>query len=125
MAVTYSVDRSARTAFLHYQRNPRFDEWETAMKSLLNDAAYEPGFHILLDRSLVDEAPDTEYVRRVISFIKHNESRFSRSRWVAVVRNKANYGMERMAQLLSDGTCVEMSVFTDRIAAENWLKSMR
>jgi hypothetical protein len=93
------------------------------MKSLLNDPEYESGFHLLLDRSLIEEAPDTEYIRKVVSFIKRNESRFSNGRWVAVVRNKANYGMERMAQLLSDGTCVEMSVFTDMSEAENWLRS--
>jgi hypothetical protein len=123
MALTYSIDRSARTAFLHYQRNPRFDEWEAVMKALLNDPSYEPGFHIFLDRSQVEEAPDTEYVRKVVSFIKHNESRFSQSRWVAVVRNQANYGMERMAELLTDSTIVEMSVFTDKSEAENWLQA--
>lgn len=123
MAVTHSIDREARTAFLHYERNPRYDEWEAAMKSLLDDPAYEPGFHIFLDRSKVEEAPDSDYVRKVISFIRHHGPQFPRSRWVAVVRNKANYGMERMAQLLSNGTNVEMSVFTDKSEAEKWLRS--
>jgi hypothetical protein len=91
------------------------------MDAVFKDSNYEPGFSILLDRSLVDEPPSTNYIKSAVGFLKEHETKLN---CLAIVtRNMATYGMERMAQILADGIDVDLQVFTDMEKAKQWLQS--
>jgi hypothetical protein len=122
MSLRYSIDRTARVVRLDYDTNPSFPEAERVLRALLADAAYEPGFSFLVDRSSIGP-PSTEYVRNLVAFVRANEHAFEGSRWALVASGPAVYGMGRMSQLLASGIPIRISIFRDVETAEAWLRA--
>jgi hypothetical protein len=120
MSLRYTIDRAARVVRLDYDANPSFPDAKAALRTIVVDPAYEPGFSFLVDRRQVGP-PSTEYVRRLVAFVEANQGAFVGSRWALVAPSPVLFGMGRMSQLLSAKLPISVEVFGDVESAEAWL----
>lgn len=124
MSVTYKIDKALRTVYLNYTGHPAFDEWAETMRSAFRDPGFEPGFSFIMDRRLVTAAPKTDYIDRIVAFIKDHPVELGQSNVAIVVTGLGSYGMARMSQSLLEDT-TRTRIFTTIEEAERWLRSQK
>jgi hypothetical protein len=119
--ISFSIDTEAGIVTLDYTGDPSFGEWASTMDAVLRDAAFRTGYGILIDRSRLKKIPETQYIRRVVEYVRAHESLFGDSRVATLVSSTGAYGMARMSQILLDDSTARVKAFTDRAAALKWL----
>ena len=122
MPVTYRIDAGERLVYLTMAGDCSYGEWEAAMLAVLADPSYRPGFGFLVDRRAAP-APTTDYIRRVITFNKMHRGELGGGRRAVVVGSTADYGMGRMAGILSGDSPTPIRAFTDMDEALRWLRA--
>ena len=120
MNITYSIDKILRIVSLNYTGDPDFDEWANTMRAVFRDPNFEPGFSFILDRRLVTNAPETDYIEKIVAFSKAHPIELGKCRTAVIVTGPASYGMGRMSQALLDDT-ENTQIFTDIEEAKRWL----
>ncbi len=125
MPLSYSIDVTTEVVTFHYVSDPPFSEWASTMDAVLRDSAFRHGYGFLLDRSQITTAAETEYIRRIVEYVRAHEHQLSSSRVAVLVQGVAPYGMARMAQILLDQTKSDPQVFSSRDEALEWLSSGR
>jgi hypothetical protein len=122
MPVTYRIDADERIVHLTMTGECSYDEWERAMLAALADPSYRPGFGFLIDRRGADiTTPD--FIRRVVCFNLEHQVELGGGRRAVVVGSTADYGMGRMAEILSDDSPSPIRVFKDIDEALGWLRA--
>jgi hypothetical protein len=112
------IDIERRCAQVVYDAQPSFDQWQATVEAILDDARFQSGFGILLDRSGIYGPASSDYMLRLVHFVNRN-SKSNNVRWAIVTADLDSFGMGRMAeQLAQTGT---IRTFKDRLAAELWL----
>ena len=120
--ISFSIDTTAGIVTLEYTGDPSFNEWASTMDVVLHDAAFRPGYGLLLDRSQLTTAPEPHYIQRVVEYVQVHESQLGGSRVATLVNSLAAYGMARMAEILLDDTTETVRVFYDRVKALEWIR---
>jgi hypothetical protein len=122
--LSYNIDADAGIVTITGPQ-PTAEEQATLVAQLRADPRFRPTFGWLRDRR--DQlAPSTDYVSRTVRALCESPS-FPGSRIALLVppSDPAHYGMMRMAQLLSDGRELEVSIFFDVDEARAWLIESR
>ena len=118
-ALSYAV--RPPLAVVEYQFQPGFPEWSQTMDALLHEPTFQPGFSVLLDRSQVNHAAGTSYVKRIVEFMDRRRETGLIDRWACVVGDLTSYGMGRIdPEQLSEFEGFYRT-FRDRPSAEQWL----
>ena len=123
MSITYRIDPVERLVYLTMAGDASYREWEGAMLAILADPSYRPGFDFLIDRRAAP-APTSDFIRRVVAFNREHHQELGGGRAV-VVGNTADFGMGRMAEILSEGEPSPIRAFTSLDEALRWLRAAR
>lgn len=121
MPVSASIDTKRHIVSLVFTGDTSFMEWKLVMDGVLANASYVAGMCILNDRSAAGSAPSTEMVRQVVRYLVHHAESFSGCGVAMVVSSLADYGMGRMAEILSERSGVVVRAFHNREEAIAWL----
>lgn len=121
MSLEYSIDRTKGVVTLHYAEDPSLDLWTSTMDAVLRDPEFRPGYALLLDRSRLATAPEADYIRGVVEYMRGHAAELGGARVAIVVGNAAAYGMARMAQILLEDPPEASQVFTKLEEAMDWL----
>jgi hypothetical protein len=117
LSVEFDIGR--RRAQIFYEAQPSFDQWQATIEAILQDARFQSGFGILLDRSRLSSPATSDYMVRLVHFVE--QTKIDGVRWAIVTSDPASFGMGRMAeQIAPEGT---IRTFKDRREAEIWLGS--
>jgi hypothetical protein len=117
----YEFDVERRRVHVTYHSQPRFDEWETTMDAVFEDARLRPAFGILLDRREVPRAATTSYIRSMVQYIDTKTLNFGPISWAIVVSDLTSFGVGRMAERISVAGTIR--TFRDIDKARLWLES--
>lgn len=121
MTVTASIDAEQHVVTLHFTGATSFEEWQATMDRLLADAAYRPGMCILSDHRDADDVPTAEHVRAVVEYLDRHADAFPGCGWAIIARDLADFGMNRMAEMLAERTHVSFRAFRQLDEARVWL----
>ncbi len=121
MAVTYSIDETARLVVLRYEGMTSFADFAATMRDVFTDSRFGPGFAILADRSNV-EPPTVTYIRQVSEFMRSYRAELTGTRWATVVASPVGFGMARIGQAINDDMPVKLEIFTTVDEALKWLR---
>jgi hypothetical protein len=122
MAMSYSIDPTARIVSICRDAMPTYEEWQRLMLDVLAHPDFRPGFSILVDvRGHL--APPTDYVKRQVAFVAAHRDELGASKWAAVVDTPAMYGMSRMCTSLGSERTGETRIFATVEEAEAWLRA--
>ena len=124
MSVSYRITPEEGRVYMTMTGVTSFEEWERAMLAALADPSYRPGFGFLIDRRAAP-SPTSDFIRRVVSFNKVHQGELGGGRRAVVVGSTADYGMGRMAEILSESSSSPINVFTDIDEAQRWLRAAR
>ena len=116
--LSVEIDVERRRAQVIYEAQPSFEQWQAAVEAILQDARFQSGFGILLDRSGIYSPASSAYMLRLVNFVDRN-SKGNDVRWAIVTSDPASFGMGRMAEQLAQTGAIR--TFKDRLAAELWL----
>jgi hypothetical protein len=120
MMMSYSIDKDLRVVTMTYLGTPDFDEWANTMNAIFRDPKYRPGFSFVLDRRFVAAAPDKQYIKNIVAFVKDHLNELGKSHTAIVVSEMTSYEMARMSQGLLDAPDL-MQIFTDIEKAKQWV----
>ncbi len=91
----------------------------------LADPSFEPGFDILSDHSAVSRAITTQQLEGMVAHLTSLSTSLAGARWAIVTTKPASYGMMRMFSVYAKRIPIEVRIFADLTAAEQWLESER
>lgn len=73
------------------------------LKRLLNDPQWDSGMKVLIDcRNICIRHLATRVIYDIAEIFKINKNRIGQGQWAFVMRNKVDYGLARMWQLLTE-----------------------
>ena len=121
MSVTVSFTPHEHLATLVFEGSTTFDEWRVAMDAALQHEHFLVGMCIISDRRASQDVPTPIYVRALVGYLKAHADAFAGCGVALVTDGLADYGMSRMAEILSDETVVKVRAFSDIHAARAWL----
>ena len=117
--LSYQIDPEAEIVEIAGPPVDDIGELAQCLTQVLADRAYRPGFGFLRHGESAD-APSPAVVRESMMLLARLG--LGASRWAIVAQRPAEYGMVRMAQLMSDGSPLEIGIFPNRDAAWQWLR---
>jgi hypothetical protein len=121
VAFTFRVDASARRVAIVYQWQPTaISQWHEAMEEIFKDPAYEHGFDFLLDRTKIEQASSTAFIKDLVAYIDRHWRTKGQSRWVFVTHDIAAFGTGRMGEQLT-AFPGSLRIFKSMQEATNWL----
>lgn len=122
MSLMYTIDVRKCRVTVVVTALPTFEDFVNIHEAFIGDPAFKIGMDILWDRRAYRDAPDRDYIERVVSWWRVNQKRLGGGNVATVVPEgaPAAYGMARMAEALGrpEG---ELRVFTDIRSAIRWL----
>jgi hypothetical protein len=92
-----------------------------AAERLYHDPQFRSGMSTLLDLRGARPAVTSGDVRTIVSFVSKNLEIRGRGRCAVVTGREVDYGMARIAQAHLEGVGIELMVFRELEAAEQWL----
>jgi hypothetical protein len=120
MPVSWTI--SEGLAYFTSYEHGTLEEWMRSVDALLADPDYTPGMGVLHDRRRIANSPSSQEVSAAVAFIEARASAVGNARWALVASSTAGYGMDRMAQMLLQGTSVTLRVFHELGEAEDWVR---
>ena len=81
-----------------------------------------PGYNVLSDHRNVGEPATRPQLEALVSHIAALRRYFGGARWAVIVATPASYGMMRMLGVLAERVPMEVRVFSDADAAEQWAR---
>ncbi len=104
-----------------------FEDFIRATNDLLSHPQWRPGRPLLLDYGSVDllQIP-TSLVHEGIGILQKNAPLVGKSIIAVVVKDRGNFGIGRMLQIIAESRVSQLlEPFTDIEAAYKWLKSIK
>ncbi len=104
-----------------------FEDFIRATKDLLSHPQWRPGRPLLLDYRSVNllQVP-TDLVHQGVGILQMNDSFFGNSILAVIVKDRGNFGIGRMIQIIAEGkVSASLELFTDIEAGYQWLKSIK
>lgn len=121
MPVSYDIDLDASFVILRFTGETDFAAYRAVMDGVLADPRFRPGMCWLSDRRATTELPSADFVRRLTDYIGTHSPTFARCGWAVVTGTLGDYGMARMAELLSERHEADVRAFMDYDEAVAWL----
>ena len=121
LAVSYRIDSRERVVYLTVTGESSFQEWEGAMRRVLDDPAHVKGFNFLTDRRGQAGVPGPDFTLGVLRFLVSHTPEMGRYRWAAVTPWPAPFGTQRMFSILAEETDIHVEAFNDFDEARHWL----
>jgi hypothetical protein len=119
--LSYNVDEATCTATVTYHAQPTIGEWRKALVRLLTHAAFQPHFAVLLDRSRIYTAAETNYIDEFVRVLDDEREKGNiTGRCAIIVNNPTSFGMGRMAEQLSN-FANSIRTFHNLEDAEHWV----
>ena len=122
MQIAYDLDPSAKLVTMRCE-NASVAEWLSAMRAVIAEARYRPGFSFLLDQCGLVAAPATDELRAVAQFVRTHALELEQSRWAVVAHTPLALAMARVSSVFFEEFGVEVRAFDDAAAARAWLCS--
>jgi hypothetical protein len=120
MPVSWRIVRDV--VFLESTGKPTFVEWRAAVDAFLADPDYAPGMPVVHDWREAQDVPSPIEIQKRAAYVAGRLSS-QPTRWALVVRGVESYGMARMAQGLMADSAVDVRMFRDATAAEDWVRA--
>ena len=120
--VTASIDAARRLVTLRFSGDTTYDEWKPVMDDVLANVNYVAGMCILSDRREAATVPSTEHIRALVDYLSRHAASFTGCGIALVARSDAEYGMSRMAEMLSEVTGVRVRAFRTPEDALAWFE---
>ena len=124
MPVNWAIDSPQRRVVLTISDPYTLDQWRAAVRAVVEDRDFTPGFGFLVDRRTC-AAPSGEFVQRQIDFLATVEDLRVPHRVALVVHpdDAAAYGMARMLEIRASlgDMSIEHRIFKSIEAANGWL----
>lgn len=120
-AVSYRISPEERIVYLTVSDGAPFATLRDALRSVLADSTYQPGFNFLSDGSRVTNLPAAFEVREAVDFFKQHAGGMGRHRWAMVAGTEALYCMQTMFAMVSESWGSQAKVFRDADEARRWL----
>ena len=125
MAMEWSINPSQRRVILTITDPYTMDQWQAAIRAVLQHPNFVPGFGFLVDRRACS-APSGEFIQKQIDFLAGQEPLRVPHRVALLVRphDAAAYGMARMLEIRAEflDTGIDHRIFQSVEAAERWLE---
>ena len=126
MPVDWAIDSPQRRVVLTISDPYTLDQWRTAVREVVEDPRFTPGFGFLVDRRSCS-APSGEFVQRQIDFLATLEGLRVPHRVALLVQpdDAAAYGMARMLEIRASigAMSIEHRIFKSIEDAQNWLSA--
>jgi SpoIIAA-like len=97
-------------------------EWRETLDAATSHRAFHPGMRVLHDVRLFDGEPSLEEVKARVAYLRERRAVHGIERWAVVVASGLHYGLGRIAQSQMR-RLMPFRVFSDRAAAEEWIKA--
>lgn len=122
MPIQVQFDVSGDYVALRFTGSTSFEEWRAAIRSIVDRAEYRTTMCWLSDRRSAADIPVVEYIRLVADFVGTHTQYFQGCGWAVVTPSSADFGMARMAEILSGQHAITMRVFRDYDEAIDWIR---
>ena len=101
-----------------------FDEWESAMSGILETPDLQAEFCLLVDRRR-SKPPSSDFVERMVKYLRDHEARLSRARAAVLVSSVAAMAAGRAVETLTDLRVgnFRLRTFYGILEAEAWLRT--
>jgi hypothetical protein len=122
MSAGYRIHPRSNVVLFEGKGPMAFAEWSACLSAAMADAAYQPGMRMLSDRRSLEGGYETTTIEQIVLFFRSHARRLGSTRWAVLTRAyDADYGMVRMAGMLSESTMVQVRAFTDLDEALEWI----
>lgn len=121
MPITYQIEPDSGDIYVAVTGSFTTEEIISSLSQATAAPQFRPGCNILSDHRQIEIPITPQQLTLMIEHLRLLESKFRFSRWAIVATQPASYGMMRMFAVYAEPLPLEIKVFRDYDAAQNWL----